>query len=159
MVYIILKRKGLITSIFVYVHGENCAHTHTQRLLAQFRVLELKELLRNIGQSQKGRKPDLFQRANEVLRHGSPKIQIKIREIFDKSRGVKKPAHYNRIAQRYTPMKPAPHHMNLSSPIRAHPYIVHPDVKFKEQPFFVKMDTIIRPTALGVCVCEAQLCS
>ena len=31
-------------------------------------------------------------------------------------------------------------------------YVVHPDVKFKAHPFFSKLETITRPTALGVCV-------
>ena len=55
-----------------------------QRYLLSFRVHELKELLKSIGCSQRGRKNELFQRSNELLQHGSPKIQNKIREIYDR---------------------------------------------------------------------------
>ena len=108
-----------------------------QRYLLSFRVHELKELLKSIGCSQRGRKNELFQRSNELLQHGSPKIQNKIREIYDRS-------HYSKRAlfraHRYSPMKP--------TPAPAHSYIVHPDVTFKPHPFYEKVDSIIRPTAL-----------
>lgn len=113
-----------------------------QRYLTSFRVQELKELLRNMGCSQKGRKQELFQRANEVLQHGSPKIQNKIREIYERTNSSKRALHYNRMAHRLaSPTKAA------VSPHRS--YIVHPDVKFKPHPFYLKMDTVIRPTSLG----------
>jgi len=100
-------------------------------------VHELKELLKSIGCSQRGRKNELFQRSNELLQHGSPKIQNKIREIYDRS-------HYSKRAlfraHRCSPMKP--------TPAPAHSYIVHPDVTFKPHPFYEKVDSIIRPTAL-----------
>ena len=111
-----------------------------QRYLAGFRVLELKDLLKSIGCSQKGRKPELFQRANDLLRHGSPKIQNKIRDIYERTNRSKRTLSYSRMA-RYSPMKPA------ISPTRG--YIVHPDVKFKQHPFYQKVDSVIRPTALG----------
>ena len=114
-----------------------------QRYLASFRVLELKELLKSISCSQKGRKPDLFHRANELLRHGSPKIQNKIRDIYDRTNRSKRTLSYSRMA-RYSPMKSA------VSPTRG--YIVHPDVKFKQHPFYQKVDSVIRPTALGTAV-------
>ena len=123
----------------------------------RFRVIELKELLRSIGQSTKGRKPELMQRSTDLLRHGSPKIQVKIQEIWERSHASKKPDNYYKMAQRYTPVKtagqtPSHHHKYGQHP---HPYprgqyVIHPDVKFKVNPFFIKSDTIIRPTALGV---------
>ena len=50
-----------------------------------------------------------------------------------------------------SPVKPG-----LVNKSPSHAYIVHPDVTFREHPFFAKIDTIIRPTALSmqcVCVC------
>ena len=131
----------------------------------RFRVIELKELLRSIGQSTKGRKPELMQRSADLLRHGSPKIQVKIQEIWERSHNSKKTDNYHKMAQRYTPMKGSgqipphqqfPHHPPSSQfPFKGHrgQYVIHPDVTFKAHPFYVKFDTIIRPTALGVCVC------
>ena len=122
-------------------------------------MLELKELLRSIGQSTKGRKPELMQRSTDLLRHGSAKIQDKIHEIWEKSHAHKKPDNYHKMAQRYTPMKGAGHvpmqHKQFyrhDSHYKTHrgQYVIHPDVNFKENPFYVKIDTIIRPTALGM---------
>ena len=110
-----------------------------QRYLISFRVHELKELLRSIGCSQRGRKNELFQRSNELLQHGSPKIQNKIREIYERSHYTKR-SHFSHRTYRYSPTKPA------ASP--AHSYIVHPDVTYKPHPFFQQVDSIIRPTAL-----------
>ena len=129
----------------------------------RFRVIELKELLRSIGQSTKGRKPELMQRSTDLLRHGSPKIQVKIQEIWERSHNSRKPDSYQKMAQRYTPMKGASQ-VPLHQHIHHHPYpyhfkaprgqhVIHPDVKFKAHPFLVKFDTIIRPTALGVYAC------
>lgn len=110
-----------------------------QRYLCSFRVHELKELLRSIGCSQRGRKNELFQRSNELLEHGSPKIQNKIREIYERSHYTKR-GPFSHRTYRCSPTKPAP------SP--THSYIVHPDVTYKPHPFFHKVDSIIRPTAL-----------
>jgi hypothetical protein len=107
-------------------------------------VLELKELLKTHGQSTKGRKPELFQRANELLRLGSPKLQTKIREIYEKANGTRRQLNYNRAAQKNSPVKSG--NLVVKNPSR--PYIVHPDVRFKAHPFFSKLETIIRPTAL-----------
>ena len=116
-------------------------YTILQRMLSEFRVHELKELLRKVGQSQRGKKAELFQRANEILRHGSPKIQAQIRDIHQNSRPYK-----------------SPHRAQLSKSLKMaqqmvenrHGYVVHPDVKFKPHPFFKLLDTVIRPTALGI---------
>ena len=116
-----------------------------QRYLTSFRVLELKELLKTHGQSTKGRKPELFQRANELLRLGSPKLQTKIREIYEKANGTRRQLNYNRAAQKNSPVKSG--NLVVKNPSR--PYIVHPDVRFKAHPFFSKLETIIRPTALS----------
>ena len=116
-----------------------------QRYLTSFRVLELKELLKQCGQSTKGRKSDLFQRANDMLQFGSPKIQTKIREIYDKSNS-RRQLSYGRSGHKISsPVKSG--ESVIKSTSRAH--IVHPDVKFKAHPFFSKLETIIRPTALG----------
>jgi hypothetical protein len=115
-----------------------------QRYLTSFRVLELKELLKQCGQSTKGRKSDLFQRANDMLQFGSPKIQTKIREIYDKSNS-RRQLSYGRSGHKISsPVKSG--ESVIKSTSRAH--IVHPDVKFKAHPFFSKLETIIRPTAL-----------
>jgi hypothetical protein len=115
-----------------------------QRYLTSFRVLELKELLKQCGQSTKGRKSDLFQRANDMLQFGSPKIQTKIREIYDKSNS-RRQLSYGRAAHKISsPVKSE--ESVIKSTSRAH--IVHPDVKFKTLPFFSKLETIVRPTAL-----------
>ena len=116
-----------------------------QRFLASFRVLELKELLKQCGQSTKGRKSELFQRANDMLQFGSPKFQTKIREVYEKSNCRRQPS-YGRAAHKITsPVKSGETVIKNASQA----YIVHPDVKFKTLPFFTKMETIIRPTALG----------
>ena len=134
-------------------------HTHTQRLLTHFRVNELKELLRKLSQSQRGRKAELFQRANEILRHGSPKIQIHIREIYQRNHDTRHTSYSRGYCQR-SPAKNLHLSPVIQSPQQGQGYIVHPDVKFKAHPFFNKLETIIRPTALGemysgrdVCVC------
>ena len=136
----------------------------------RFRVIELKELLRSIGQSSKGRKPELVQRAADLLKHGSPKIQQKIVEIWERSHNSKKPDNYQKMAQRYAPMKgsgqaPPGHHRTTTSPPFPYggrcgvgQYVIHPDVTFKSHPFYVKLDTIIRPTALSMCVCVCVYC-
>lgn len=116
-----------------------------QRYLTSFRVLELKELLKNQGQSTKGRKPELFQRANDILQFGSPKFQTKIREIYERSNNFRRQLSYNRTAQKTSPEKSRESVVKKAS----RPYIVHPDVKFKSHPFFSKLETIIRPTALS----------
>ena len=128
----------------------------------RFRVIELKELLRSIGQSSKGRKPDLVQRAADLLKHGSPKVQQKIVEIWERSHNSRKPDSYQKMAQRYAPMKGSSgqghHHHRTTTSSPQFPYtgrygggqyVIHPDVTFKSQPFYVKTDTIIRPTALS----------
>lgn len=123
----------------------------------RFRVIELKELLRSIGQSNKGRKPELLQRATDLLKHGSPKVQQKINEIWERSHNSKKPDNYHKMAQRYVPMKGSGQtltgHHNPPFPYRCGmgQYVIHPDVTFKSHPFYVKLDTIIRPTALSMC--------
>lgn len=124
--------------------SKKCASVSFQRYLTCFRVLELKELLRINGQSTKGRKPELFKRANDLLQFGSPKFLAKIQEIYERSNCTRKQYNYNRTAQRGSPAKSSTVIKNSS---RSH--IVHPDVKFKSHPFFSKLDTIIRPTALG----------
>lgn len=116
-----------------------------QRYLTSFRVLELKELLKNQGQSTKGRKPELFQRANDILQFGSPKFQTKIREIYERSNNFRRHSFYNRTSQKTSPEKTRESVVKKAS----RPYIVHPDVKFKSHPFFSKLETIIRPTALS----------
>ncbi|XP_064390989.1 E3 SUMO-protein ligase PIAS2-like isoform X4 [Halichondria panicea] len=115
-----------------------------QGMLSEFRVNELKELLRKTSQSQRGRKAELFQRANELLRHGSPKIQLYIRDIYQTVRPYRSP-------KRGSPAK-AQACLRLAQQL-AHQqsrqgYVVHPDVKFKPHPFFRLKETIIRPTAL-----------
>ena len=126
-----------------------------QRYLTEFRVIELKEFLRLVGLSQKGRKSDLFQRANELLIHGSPKIQHQIRDIYERSHGDVKHRHpkYGKV---YSHMKGMMHHHTPKSELGGSPvrkdersYILHPDVNFKPHPFYRLVDTIIRPTALG----------
>ena len=125
----------------------------------RFRVIELKELLRSIGQSSKGRKPDLVQRAADLLKHGSPKIQQKIVEIWERSHNAKKPDGYHKMAQRYAPMKGSGQGHHRTSTNQQFPfagrcgvgqYVIHPDVTFKSHPFYVRLDTIIRPTALSM---------
>ena len=127
----------------------------------RFRVIELKELLRSIGQSTKGRKPELMQRSTDLLRHGSPKIQVKIQEIWERSHASKKPDNYYKMAERYAPVKTAgqvsSHHHKYGRSMDPYPfkthrgqYVIHPDVKFKTNPFYINVATIIRPTALGV---------
>ena len=105
-------------------------------------------MLKFLNCSQKGRKPDLFQRANDLLRCGSPKIQNKIREIYERARYSRRHLQYPK-SLRSSPSKAVVHSTTSQS------YIVHPDVKFKDDPFYHKMDTVIKPTALGgfVCVC------
>jgi E3 SUMO-protein ligase PIAS1 len=86
----------------------------------------------------------LFQRANDMLQFGSPKIQTKIREIYDKSNS-RRQLSYGRAAHKISsPVKSE--ESVIKSTSRAH--IVHPDVKFKTLPFFSKLETIVRPTAL-----------
>ena len=132
----------------------------------RFRVIELKEFLRSIGQSTKGRKPELLRRSTDLLRDGSPNVQLKIREIWEQSHGAKKPDNYQKMAQRYTPVKgsgevPPPRQQypgGYGYKTPKAPYVIHPDVVFKDNPFYVKLDSIIRPRALGeytvtVCVC------
>lgn len=108
-------------------------------------MLELKELLKIHGQSTKGRKPELFQRANELLRLGSPKLQSKIREIYERSNGTRRQLSYSRAAQKSSPVKSGSSVLKNS----CRPYVVHPDVRFKVHPFFSKLETITRPTALS----------
>ena len=124
---------------------------HIQRYLTSFRVLELKELLKLHGQSTKGRKPELFQRANEMLQHGSPKFQTQIREIYERSNSSRRQLH-GRAAQKTSPVKGG--ETVIKNQSRSH--VVHPDVRFKAHPFFSKLDTIIRPTALGKCIIIRQ---
>ena len=131
-------------------------HVHSQNLLMRFRVIELKDLLRSIGQSTKGRKPELLQRSNDLLRDGSPKVQLKIREIWERGHGTKRPDNYQKMAQRYSPVKgagqvPPTNHQYPNHGFKAPKasYVIHPDVTFKANPFYVKLDTIIRPRALG----------
>ncbi len=113
-------------------------------MLSEFRVNELKELLRKTSQSQRGRKAELFQRANELLRHGSPKIQLHIREIYQSVRPYRSPKRSSpakaclRLAQQ------------LAQQQSRQGYVMHPDVKFKPHPFFRLKEMIIRPTALGM---------
>ena len=134
-----------------------------QRFLTEFRVLELKELLRAIGLSQRGRKSDLFQRANQLLIHGSPKIQQHIQAIYSKSHSIKRPKFGKMVhSQGYSHMKGMMQHHTPNSqlggsgstktekPDRSdRSYILHPDVKFKPHPFYKLKDLIIRPTTLG----------
>lgn len=47
----------------------------------------------------------------------------------------------------------APYHTNVS------PAVIHPDVKFKELPFYSIIDNIIRPTALGKVFAHDIMCS
>ena len=109
-------------------------------MLSEFRVHELKELLRKVGQSQRGKKAELFQRANEILRHGSPKIQAHIHDIHQNCRPYKSP-HRSQLSKN---LKIAQQMIESR-----HGYVVHPDVKFKLHPFFKLLETVIRPTALG----------
>ena len=116
-------------------------------------MIELKELLKTVGLSQKGRKPDLFQRAQDLLIHGSPKIQHRIRDIYERTHKAKKATKCARMGV-YSPMKGMMyHHPPKSELSSAAPdeisYILHPDVKFKPHPFYQVLDSIIRPTALG----------
>lgn len=135
-----------------------------QRFLTEFRVLELKELLRVIGLSQRGRKSDLFQRANELLIHGSPKIQQHIQAIYSKSHSIKRPQKFGKMVhnQGYSHMKGMMQHHTPNSQLGGsgstktektdrsdRSYILHPDVKFKPHPFYRLQDLIIRPTTLG----------
>ena len=131
----------------------------------RFRVIELKELLRSIGQSSKGRKPELVQRAADLLKHGSPKVQQKIHEIWERSHNSKKPDNYHKMAQRYAPMKGSGQTLHRTTTSPPFPYrcgvgqyVIHPDVTFKPHPFYVKLDTIIRPTALSMYLCSVCTC-
>lgn len=139
---------------------------HLQRYLTEFRVVELKELLRVMGLSQKGRKPELFKRANDLLIHGSPKVQQQIREIFNRSHRSRRSLKYGKMGL-YTDMKDLIHHHTPKSELGStgavmarggsggrggtgdKSYILHPDVRFKPHPFYTVMDSVIRPTALG----------
>lgn len=135
--------------VYTYVHISWLPLIPTQRFLTSFRVLELKELLKIHGQSTKGRKPELFQRANEILQFGSPKFQTQIREIYERSNISRKQLNSNRAAQKSSPVK----HTESVIKNQSRSYIVHPDVRFKVHPFFSKIDTITRPTALGITYC------
>ncbi len=116
-------------------------------MLSEFRVSELKDVLRKASQSQRGKKADLFQRASELLRHGSPKVQLQIREIY---RNTGRP--YHRAIKQASPakakLKKAQQMVSQQRQNKV-PYVVHPDVKFKPHPFFKLRTVIIRPTALG----------
>lgn len=150
---------------YMYCHG---LLPPLQRYLTEFRVIELKELLKLIGSSQRGRKSELFQRANELLIHGSPRIQHQIREVYEKSRskGKHRSPRYGGgkmvFNHHYSDMKSMMHHhtpkshfgssavatKSERSSTSSSPYIPHPDVKFKQHPFYTPLDVIIRPTTL-----------
>ncbi len=116
----------------------------SQGMLSEFIVNELKHLLRKAGQSQRGKKAELFQRANELLRHGSPKILHQIHEIYYTTRPY-------RTAKHISPARAKAHLKKQMAQRRSREaYVVHPDVKFKPHPFFRPKTTIIRPTALGL---------
>jgi len=126
-----------------------------QSYLAKFRVYELKELLKNMGVHQKGRKPDLYSRARNLLTHGNPKIQQEIRKIYDRSyRGLRRSVKVDEYSLsgptspriRFPETKPSCSSFSLKD---TRPYVVHPDVKFKPHPFYKVMESIIRPSALG----------
>lgn len=154
-------------TLFWYIHVVSstylsfllCDRFHSfclQRYLEKFRVAELKELLRSMGVTQKGRKTDLLSRANELMRRGNPKIQHEIRMIYERTHLARKPM---KMTQSYTSMKSLAHHHHLHhSDTKSHnsfvlkdpePFVIHPDVKFKSHPFYQVMECIIRPTALG----------
>ena len=125
-----------------------------QRYLTEFRVVELKELLKVIGVSQKGRKSELFHRANELLIRGSPKVQQQIREVYERAHKVKRAPRYGGkmvYSPQYPDMKGMMHHhtpkSQFGSPASS-ARIPHPDIKFKPHPFFELVDLIIRPTTL-----------
>lgn len=146
-----------------------------QKYLMEFRVLELKELLKQVNLSTRGRKCDLFQRANDLLSRGSPKIQLHIRDIYLKYHCSKRHSpvklgkmsaslpysHMKDMMQHHTPKS---HHFGRGGAGSVGgssggggggakngegSYILHPDVTFKALPFFTLIETIIRPTTLG----------
>ncbi len=134
----------------------------SQRYLTEFRVTELKELLKLSDQSLRGRKPELFQKANALLIHGSSKVQHQIRSIYSrthKSRRSPRGAqtHKTSHSQSYPEMKSLMRHHKPKSEYSSttsvakeeRSYIIHPDVKFKPHAFYLKLESIIRPTALG----------
>lgn len=129
----------------------------------EFKVPQLKELLKSVSLSIKGRKPELFQRANDLLSHGSPQIQQRIRDIYLKGpckRNIplkygKMPStlpysHMKDMMQHHTPKS----HFNSTAVPKGGEgsYILHPDVIFKTLPFYRLLETIIRPTTLGECL-------
>lgn len=129
-----------------------------QKYLTEFRVPELKELLKVVNLSTKGRKSELFQRANDLLTHGSPKIQLHIKDIYLKTHCKKRhtPIKYGKMPSTlpYSHMKDMMHHHTPKSHFNSAKngeasYILHPDVTFKPLPFFNLLETIIRPTTLG----------
>ena len=116
----------------------------------------MKELLKALGLSQKGRKQDLFHRVNDLLMHGSSKIQHEIQRIYDKSHRLKRTPRFGKMTHKYSYSDMEGRYRTTKSELGISSYrreegsfILHPDVVFKPHPFYEVIDTIIRPTALG----------
>ena len=114
-------------------------------MLTQFRVHELKELLKSLNCSTRGRKQELYVRSANLLEHGSPKIYKRIKEIHEKYLFMGRRSYIR------SPIKGANFPTGNHSPLPPPPsFINYPNVVFKPHPFYEKIDTIVRPTSLGV---------
>lgn len=92
--------------------------------------------------SATGRKKDLQLRAEQLLQSGAPQVHSHVKEIYERSFGRRN------VPPKATPPKPPITSSTASAPP---PFIVkHPDVKFKSHPFYQVIDTIMRPTLLGM---------
>ena len=138
--------------VFIYLFILFLFFIFLQRYLNRFRVTELKELLKSMGVTQKGKKPELFSRALSLLEHGSPKLMSEIIRIYERTHALPrksiKTGDYSSGSSRshYPDSKPGSSSFVVKD---SRSYIVHPDVKFKPHPFYENIECIIRPTALG----------
>lgn len=154
----------------------SCIIVYLQRLLRSFRVAELQNLLRLYGQPRTGRKNDLYQRTVNMFQCHDPKqLEERIKQLYSQIQSSRysnysypppPPSSSNSDDERTLKVKSHyAHHghakmANLKAltptwGMREQPYpsgatpVIHPDVKFKELPFYSIIDNILRPTALG----------
>ena len=109
-------------------------------MILTFRVLELKEFLKSVNVSSGGRKNDLQDRAMSVVESGNPKILQTLQQLYQRRfPGSQQPGVK-------IPPKPPVSHSTANPPSF---HVKHPDVKFKNHPFYQNIDSVHRTTAMG----------
>lgn len=147
-------------------------------MVMSFRVSELQVLLGFAGRNKSGRKHELLAKALHLLKSScAPSVQMKIKELYRRRfpRKTLGPSDLSLLSLPpgtspvgspgpLTPIPPAllapgtllgpKREVDLHPPL---PQPVHPDVTMKPLPFYEVYGELIRPTTLGMALCDTSV--